>query len=465
MGLLKQINKKAFSSVEVLLSVALFGLIAISLSSGLAYVVSNGKVIEMQGKALLLAEEGLEAVYSMRQIDYTGLTDGTYGLDVVDNKWALVAQPEIIEGDYERTITISSVLGDSKKIESKVSWNTPQPKSVTLDLYVSDWSFFAGWQNPQVVGTSFVGERMNEIMYNEELYLLSDSEDRTYLFNVDNPENPYLANQVYIEDPVSIDSIGHTPSRNYYYIYIGTSNRNAEVHKYLTYEYSGGGYYLWGLGDFNLDRRQEVTAIECIDNDICAIGRSRHRRVSELSIIEFSWWGNYNELWAESLDEDVIDILVKGDYMAVITEPRGSSNNIYLYDIGNMYNPNLLDTYELRINRDIVGSELLNSDIYIASDRGEIEKVVVESNRLSSEMIYSSSQSFMDFDLSSEYIFLATSTKQEELLILENSSNVSKLGSLSVQDGIELLTYDEEKDSIYAYTDKGGDLIVIQPDE
>lgn len=135
------INKKGQSLIEVILAFAIFILSVAAIGA----LVLDSSVSAQQGidqtKGLLLAREGIEAVRSMKDNDFDNLTDGTHGLSLSSGKWVLSGTLDNTDS-ATRTITISAVNADTKKIESTVSWTSfaRHTNSVTLTEYLTDWS-------------------------------------------------------------------------------------------------------------------------------------------------------------------------------------------------------------------------------------------------------------------------------------------------------------------------------------
>lgn len=151
----QSLNKKGFALVEMLLAMlvlSLFvgGIFTLSLSTN-----ENDSRIESDSKALLYAQEGIEAVRNMRDRNFLNITDGDHGLSLTNNVWGFIAAPEVIDSLYERTVTISSVYrnesgdvvengtldADTKKVVSTVAWDFKGifPRTVSLSTYVSNW--------------------------------------------------------------------------------------------------------------------------------------------------------------------------------------------------------------------------------------------------------------------------------------------------------------------------------------
>ncbi len=133
--------KNAFSLVEIILSVAIFALVA---SLFIFLIIESYKINEKAqdiALATFLAEEGIEAVRSVRDANFSELKAGTYKLVIENNRWVLKTGEERI-GKFTRQIIISSIDRDRRKIVSLVSW---QPRSgarreVRLFSRITNWT-------------------------------------------------------------------------------------------------------------------------------------------------------------------------------------------------------------------------------------------------------------------------------------------------------------------------------------
>ena len=153
-------NQKGFGLIEILIvgAVIAIGFVGIAAflinSSGLTFRVTRNT------EAVSLAEEGMEAVRSLRDESWSTnistLTSGTTYYPVVSgNKWTLTtSNPGVVNDLYTRTVAIENVNRDSnddiassgtpdtntKEIVVKVTWYENQAiKDVTLTTYITNF--------------------------------------------------------------------------------------------------------------------------------------------------------------------------------------------------------------------------------------------------------------------------------------------------------------------------------------
>lgn len=151
----KQKQLKAFSTIEIILAIALFMVLVLGLSAAMSFGVQQEKVISEDSKATYLLEEGLEAVVNIRDEDFANLTNGTYGLLLNTNGWQLTPGSDVIDG-YTRTIDIASPDTTNREITVTISWirsigglqsisATQRLSDIYREIIVDDGS---DWSNP-----------------------------------------------------------------------------------------------------------------------------------------------------------------------------------------------------------------------------------------------------------------------------------------------------------------------------
>lgn len=149
-------SQKGIGLIEIVIAVfvisaSLFGVLQVSVFALKATADRANKA-----KAIVFAQEGMEAVRNMRDGSWTNniapLTFGaTYYLTVSSGKWALTGtNPGLLDAQFTRTIVLNNVSRDgasdivttggtndpsTKKATVTVSWGSPA-KSVQLVAYI-----------------------------------------------------------------------------------------------------------------------------------------------------------------------------------------------------------------------------------------------------------------------------------------------------------------------------------------
>lgn len=138
-------NSKGFSLVEVLLAVSVFGLIVTGLIGGLIYGQQSTALAGQRARAVMLADEGLEAVRNIRDENFSNLTDGTYGLTTTGNQWNLFGSSDTTD-IFTRQIIISTVDINRKLVTANIAWqqNSQRTGQVQAVTYLTNWKAQGG---------------------------------------------------------------------------------------------------------------------------------------------------------------------------------------------------------------------------------------------------------------------------------------------------------------------------------
>ena len=158
--------KSGSSIIEIIIALGIFIIIAASSVVIILGSFSTTRLAKEKIKATLIAQEGLEAVQSIRNQDWANLVTGTYGLEESTGNWVFASNPDIdssgkfirqvIVSDVERDINQEIVSSggtideDSRKATVTVNWSfTPSRQiEVTLETYLTNWQLGRGTASP-----------------------------------------------------------------------------------------------------------------------------------------------------------------------------------------------------------------------------------------------------------------------------------------------------------------------------
>ncbi len=153
-------KEKGFGLIEILIVMAIIGIAFVAF---VAFLINSAGItfrVTRNTEAVALAEEGVEAVRSLRDESWTtnvaALTGGaTYYPVISGNQWTLTAtDPGPVNNLYTRTVTVSSVNRDinddiavagtpdpnTKEVIVVVTWGeNQQTKDVTLTTYITNF--------------------------------------------------------------------------------------------------------------------------------------------------------------------------------------------------------------------------------------------------------------------------------------------------------------------------------------
>lgn len=132
---------RGFFLVEALLAGAVFVLLATAFIGAYLYGQESTALAGNRARAVLLAEEGLEAVRNIRDDQFSNLTNGTHGLAISGNQWVFSGTQDAT-GIFVRRITVSTVTATRKDVTGTVTWqqNPSRTGSVMLTTRFTKWA-------------------------------------------------------------------------------------------------------------------------------------------------------------------------------------------------------------------------------------------------------------------------------------------------------------------------------------
>jgi type II secretory pathway pseudopilin PulG len=150
------LSKRAgFGMVELILVIGLFAIVG---TAGITTVLASfglNRLADQETEATLFAQDGIEAVLSLRNRGWGNLTAGSVGVEVSNSLWQFGSPPDVA-GDFSRTLTLSEVYRDSNgqiateggllvtdtyRLDSVVTWSSGPGRSnqVELSTYLTNF--------------------------------------------------------------------------------------------------------------------------------------------------------------------------------------------------------------------------------------------------------------------------------------------------------------------------------------
>ena len=147
--------------MEIILSGSLFVLFLTAFAGALYYGLQSSYLAGDRGRAIVYAEEGQEAVRSIRNANFANLVDGTYGLTYSNNAWSFASSSDV-SGIFTRQVVISSAGTNRKMATVNISWQQTGARTGS----VSTTARFTNWKTIINLG---VGITVNKVVINHGL--------------------------------------------------------------------------------------------------------------------------------------------------------------------------------------------------------------------------------------------------------------------------------------------------------
>lgn len=227
--------QRGFSLVEVLLAVSVFGLVVTALVGGLIFGQQSTALSGQRARAVILADEGLEAVRNIRDENFSSLTNGTHGLAISGNQWVLSGSQDITD-IYTRQIAISTVDAKRKSITANVTWqqNAQRSGTVSLVTYLTSWHSTGKGAAPSLIACfnldvansgNEAADGISIATQGNYLYLgrQNNSGYEFFIFDVTTPSSPTLLGKIATGDTANDIAVKGN------YAYVASSDNPGEL--------------------------------------------------------------------------------------------------------------------------------------------------------------------------------------------------------------------------------------------
>lgn len=225
-----------FSIVEALLAGSVFALLVTALVGAFIYGQEASALAGNRARAILLAEEGLEASRNIRDSSYSNLTAGTHGISVSSNQWGFSGTSDATDSFFTRQIAVSNIDASHKTATSTVSWqqNPSRTGTVALVTRFTNWIGTKKGLAPSLFGTLDLttansghdtADAISVASLGNYVYLgrAVNPSNEFFVVNVSDPASPSISGQLALGgDPNDIAVSGN-------YAYIASSDNDGEL--------------------------------------------------------------------------------------------------------------------------------------------------------------------------------------------------------------------------------------------
>jgi len=442
---------RGFSPVEALLAVTIFALMSTAFIGALVYGREATMLAGKHFQASLLAEEGIEAVRSIRDEDFSLLTDGTYGLDDSGGQWNFNGVSDTTD-IYLREITISTVDATTKEIDSVVSWqqNEQRTGEISLNALLTNWMLLdpptsGNWSNPAQESFLNINGNQNgwaiEVQGNYAYAIRQSGNPDFIIIDISDTDNPILAGSLNLNgNPRGIVISGNTA-------YVASSQNNQELQVIDISNPNSPSVSTTYNAPGNADGRAVA-----VDGNTLYLVRSSS---NQDEIYSFNIANPFSPVLLDStnLGSGVnYDIALLGNY-AYVASAR-NNQEIKIINISNPSNLNFSDSYNMANNNNAFSIDAYGNTLLAGRQNGELYVMNLNiPNDPVLESIFDAQNAIRDIsiDTNNDLAFLATDENSAEFQVVD-ISNISLPileGSFNVSGDINGVFYDSTTDRAF----------------
>lgn len=456
-------TRKGFVSIEALLAAAIFGLLVTGIVGAYLYGQEATAISGNRIRAVMLAEEGLEAVRNIRDASYTNLVDGIYGLATSSNQWIFSGSSTDIIAGFRRQITIATIDENRKSITSNISWQQNQQRegSVSLISRLTNWMAvtIGNWANPNTLAGTYDAGGNNDglkvAVQNNYAYIVRNGGTPDFLIvDISTPSSPSLTGSL---------SLTGTPnnifvSGNYAYV---TNSDNAEELQIIDISNPASPSV---VGVFNAGGNGNGAGIYVV-GPTAYLGRTTAGG-DTFVIINVSNPNTPSLIGSIDLSQTVYEIVVSGNYAYIASGDNGQE--LKVIDITIPSTPALIGGLNFAGNTDSITIAIAGSTLFLG--QGSSLRIVDISTPPSPSLIttFAGGNTINDISIGNgdTYAFLAESSGASELNVVDIStpSTPTQVGIYNAGAGFNGVAYDSSSDRAYCVgTANAEELSVIAP--
>lgn len=452
----KSLSRKGFSLVEIILANAVFALLVTGLIGAYLYGQESTALAGNRGRAVLLAEEGLEAVRNIRDAGFANLTNGTYGLTRVSNQWNLSGLSDAVD-IFTRQVIISSVDTKRKLITTNVTWEqNPQRNGlVSLGSRLTNWIDLGigNWSQEASLNLADDDNGIKVQVLGNYAYIVRDGGTDFVVIDISNPASPTVAGSLSLAGTLSNLFV----SGNYAYV---TSNDNSEELIIVNISTPSSPSV---VGTFNNTGIQNATGVYVVGTTAYVTFGGN----DELSIINVSVPSTPTIVSTLNLTSNLNEIVISGNYAYVASD--NNSEELQVIDISNPLLPTQVGSLNLSGNDNATTIAIAGSVLLIG--QGSTFHTVNITTPTAPLALGSISTSGTTNDIAlntgnaNTYAYIATTDDTLEVQVIDVSAPAipALLGSVNTAgtDNLNGVAYDETLDRTFLIGDSNNEEFII----
>ncbi|MFA5047432.1 MAG: prepilin-type N-terminal cleavage/methylation domain-containing protein [Patescibacteria group bacterium] len=476
-------NKKraGFSLIEAILSLAVFMILATALAGALSYGRESPQIAGAHSRALLLAEEGLEATRHLRDGAYTNIPAGTHGLVSVGGVWTLSGASDTV-GIFKRHLDITDLDANRKVVTSTIIYSTKAGVTSTVSLVtcLTNWHRRSGWGNwaSSSLESSFnftsansgnaTANGLSIAFTGNYVYLgraLSGGRE-LYIFDVSIPASPTLVGQADLSgNPNDLVVVGN-------YVYAASADNNGELAVINISNPASPVVNYIDLTNSNSGNESADALSISSDGGYLYLGRANNSG-REFYIFDVSIPASPTLVGQLALKGNPNDLAVSGNYVYIASSDN--SSELQVINIADKSAPILAGTLNLNSGNNAAdGLSMVYSSSTVFLGRASsaapeyyiINVSTPAAPSLSGTLEIGAKIDSLCYDPASNYSFLATASSGGAFKVVDNTIGAapSILGQVNILVAPKELIYDSILDRVFiASTANTQELQIIKP--
>lgn len=472
-----------FGIIEIIVAMGIMIIIAATGATTVLHSFSANRLGDEETGATRFAQEGVEAVRSLKNQNWTNLAVGTYGVDNAGGTWIFSGSSDT-SGKYTRQIVISqvqrdlngdivtsggSVDSDTLRATSTVTWEFAPTRNNTVSLVTYLTNFekpigppgFGNWSNPRLIATLDISsspDGMKIQVQGDYAYLVRRGGDPDFVsIDITNPTSPFIADSVDVNgSPENIAVSG-----NYAYV-VSTS----EEQEFRIFDISDPTN-MAQLGFYNAPGNANGNGVYVIGTTAYMVRESSSSH--EFVILNVSNPANPTLIGSTNLSDSGKEVVVLGNYAYVGT--YSSSRELEVVNITNPASPSVVGSFNASGDSDSQSIDGTGNTVVLGRNSGHTHIINVSSPSAPAQLAYyDADDDVEDIDVHAgtdkTYAFLGTDESSREFQVLDitTPSSPSLVGSLNVANQINGIAYHDGKDRVFAASEAdNAELMVFAP--
>lgn len=412
-------NIRGFLLVEIILASSLFILLLTAFAGAFLYGEQTSSESGDRVNALMFAESGLEAVRSIRNVDFLNLTPGQHGLVFASSTWGFSGTQDTL-GIFTRKTDITSLSKDRVSATTTVTWqqNSEKTGSITLSRIFSNWLDLRYWYYPGLVASTTLANGGDKIQVRGNYaYIIAYSAATLYVVDVTSSSSPALMGSVALTGTLSNLAV------NGNYVYVTSNDNNKELQIVNVTNKSSPTI----AGSYNAQGNS--TGIGVFVSGTKLYMTRKNSAQDQFLVLDISNPTNPSLLGSLSLGADGYGLVVSGNYAYVST--NSNHKEFQIIDISNPNSPILTGSADISGFAQSGVSAVTVQGNYAYVGQGKdlyIVDITTPSNPILKN-VTSVADAFNDISNflgnKGRYIFVATSDVNKEFKVYDVSSSTN----------------------------------------